>query len=1132
MSNETNKKVNRYIVGTAAVILLLSPFGCEHLLNKKTTSEKKEQGNKEPEKKDTTKKIEQSTDTKKQEPVKTETEKETPKKNVVNYIPTETEEKPVLVTTSIPAVHRDTVAPSITVTDIVTEFRVMPDFSGFTAIDNIDGNVRVDVVGHYDIKKAGIYPMSAVAMDRDGNTAVVSFNLVVNAHPRQPELDAAIVEMTDLYNKLVAAKQDLNNAQTDLDAVNFLLKSNKDKVQALGARVQSLELEKVSAQDDLATKEQELAAAQTRYDEAVEAASTSQEIRNASDAIKAAVEFIQELTNQKNTKEEELAEARGQLTALTAQHEEAKKAVEQATKTHETETAKYNQLKAISDTDAQNKQEAQNALATALTEYNEAKQAYDEAVTKATDSEEFRTAKRELDEAAEVLENVKQLQAQAQTVANEAAENLNNAITAKQAQDAVVAEKQQAKQAAEQELTSAQREVAKAQEALQNAKTDKATAQRNLDNAITAYNAAKTANDNAKAELVEAKKAEENADQALENARQAFQQAQQRITAAQEAVKRGAIGFIENGPDANVLEVVEYHNNHLTKLDRDYKIYKLDPSIKGDPLSFENFEESINYLKRGNELRRNDSNFTGRQDLQVTDYVMVRAASESAMMPEDFNHRRGMDIDGQNIAAGVTRMGSMKDPFKGWYDDEKLVYDTIVKHGLDLNDEASLKKAADIIKRETGRTMYYPQIGHYINLLDEDWKYTGFAVMSQEGQNGWSIIHNHDFARTNNQGVSVPGSRRGKDLGQGTAYTVEEYHTRFTEYKNGVMAELESAKAELANTQALLNELETNGGLTSAQKQAIVNAQNKVNSTQNTLNTATSNMASKEATLTEKTDKVNEAEEALTTKRQTAEDKEQVVSEKNAALATEVEKQAQAQEVVNEKITAKTDADAKLNEAKSNTQAAQATKDEKQQVINDLNSEVAEKQVVLAEKEATKAEKEQALNTATTTANQSQSATDAQKEVIDSAASTVEEKTAAEQSANEAKEAKASEVATKENELATTNSQIAEQETVVAENREIIENANAEVKAASEAVKTAEANKKAAQDNLSTVNNSITETEAEKATTEEKVAELETTKSDKEAVVAEKQEVTNDAQAKYDASKEAHDVLDQEINGD
>ncbi len=1124
------KKTKRYITATAAVLLTLSAFSCQ-ILKKNSSKQQLEyynSGNLENENKEV-KKVEEVKEAAKEVVESIEKNKTGFTSNKVvksknQFTNVNESEVSALV------VHRDTTAPTITITDMTVEHGITPDFSKVTAVDNIDGNVTVSIIGNYNVKKAGVYQLTAIAVDKDGNTARVSFKLVVNAHPDQPKLDAALLEMTDLYNKLIAAKQDLSNAKTDLEAVNTLLKSNKEKVQLLGNRVQSLELEKLDAQNNLATKEQELSDAQNRYNAAVEAASTSQEIRNANDVINSAIELIQELTNQKNTEEEELAESRGQLNILTARYEEAKRALDQATNTLEAETVKYNQLKAISDTDAQNKQEAQDALSTALTEYNDAKRIYDEAVTRASDSEEFRTAKRELDEAAEVLENVKQLQVQAQTVADEAAENLNNAITAKQSQDAKVADKQRAKQVAEQELVNAQREVSQAQEALQNSKTNKTTAQRNLDNAIIAYNNAKTANDNAKAELENAKEAERNAQQALDNARQAFQQAQERVTTAQNIVSKGAIGLFEAGPHPRIVENIESHNRH-TEDTTSFKVYKIDPTIKGDPLSFENFEESINYLKRGNELRRNDPNFTGREDLKVTDYLMMQAALESAAMPEDFKHRRYISVEGQNSAAGYERTNKYNSLFSAWYDMEKKVYDTIIKYNLDINDKASLRQAADIIERETGEYIANPQIGHYLNLIDSKWKYTGFAVMSQEGQKGWSIIHNHDFSTRAVQFTSIPNSNELEDLGPATPYTVEEYHTRFIEYKNEVIAELEAAKTQLANTEALLAELEASGGLTAAQRQAITNAQNKVNSTQSTLNIATTDKTNKENILNEKTNKVVEAEELLANKRQVVTEKEQSVNEKNNALNTEVEKQTQAQEVVNEKTFIKTEADNRLNEAKSNTQAAQTTKDEKQEVLSELNREVVEKQITLAEKEATKAEKEQSFNTATINAQNSQSAADAQKGIMDNVGNIVTEKTEAERTANEAKESKASEVANKTSELDATKSRITEQEAIVAENREIIENANSEVKATSEAVKAAEVNKIAAQENLSTVNNSIIETKAEKVATEERIVELEATVPNKEAVVAEKQENVNAAQDKYDVSKQAHDALDKQING-
>ena len=84
---------------------------------------------------------------------------------------------------------------------MITEFRTEPDFNGFSAVDDKDGTVNINIVGNYDITKAGIYPMNVTARDKAGNSSRLAFNVIVKAHERQGELDDLNALVADCYEK-------------------------------------------------------------------------------------------------------------------------------------------------------------------------------------------------------------------------------------------------------------------------------------------------------------------------------------------------------------------------------------------------------------------------------------------------------------------------------------------------------------------------------------------------------------------------------------------------------------------------------------------------------------------------------------------------------------------------------------------------------------------------------------------------------------------------------------------------------------------------------------------------------------------------------------------------------------------
>ena len=162
-----------------------------------------------------------------------------------------------------------------------------------------------------------------------------------------------------------------------------------------------------------------------------------------------------------------------------------------------------------------------------------------------------------------------------------------------------------------------------------------------------------------------------------------------------------------------------------------------------DATSLRNMAAAFVLMRKCNELRRAE----GLEPLRVTDRMMAIAQSNVNWSDEYIRHSEQFDV-GENLAWGYD------DPFVGWYDGEK---------------------------EDRG--------GHYLNIVNPRYHVTGFAVCTANRNGSYSVSHGQVFAYSD----------------EDTAYTVDEYETRFNEYYDKVQAvkkELEAKKKAASDAQA------------------------------------------------------------------------------------------------------------------------------------------------------------------------------------------------------------------------------------------------------------------------------------------------------------------------------------------
>lgn len=251
---------------------------------------------------------------------------------------------------------------------------------------------------------------------------------------------------------------------------------------------------------------------------------------------------------------------------------------------------------------------------------------------------------------------------------------------------------------------------------------------------------------------------------------------------------------------------------------------------EGDATTLENMEAVIPWLKKNNELRAKH----GLQALNVSLWEMALAQANSDWAQTHIEHS-GVRDSGENLSWGYA------DPFIGWYDEEKAIYDTY---------DASLKKlsAYELSKKYPKE---YSAVGHYLNIIHPN--YTSFGMgHSSKGKYGFNDSQDFLFSQLDSRDVIM---------------TVDEFEAKVNEYKTKIDAvnkeykakqdavknasdnkdysAVEKAQKALNNANAKLTDIKTQlGAPTTKQKEL----DSKVKSTKDALDLANTDVVSKKAT--------------------------------------------------------------------------------------------------------------------------------------------------------------------------------------------------------------------------------------------------------------------------------------------
>ena len=479
-------------------------------------------------------------------------------------------------------------------------------------------------------------------------------------------------------------------------------------------------------------------------------------------------------------------------------------------------------------------------------------------------------------------------------------------------------------------LTNAQKNVDAAQAKLDEAKANQSQAQAGSDTANDAVAKAQDALDKANQAKADAESVKANAEKAHNDAKTAQDEAQKAYDEAKAAYDasvtkeaNSAIGFYKSlGTDEGneAVKMIEWYNNLCAKNDEEWGASQIGE--KGDATSLENFLKALDYLEEYNKIRVAE----GLPELKVTTMAMAFSQANCNHAAQSADHWRtpykADDSDrryggGENLSWGYGTTTPNEDgyrfeqdPYEGWYETEKSIYEFLKAKGWTVNEAKSdPEKAAQVIEACNLPSKEWIQTGHYLNIVNSRYTITGFAVSDQDEE-----------ARTHEQSFITSADP------YETAYTVEEYRNMLLGYK----ANLDSLLAKLNAAQAALDAAMANTNTTAEELGKAVAA---VQQAESDVKAKTEDLNSAKDNATVAAERLNAAKNA-TEQAQADRDAVNTDAEQAAVTAAENAKKAADQAVTDaknrleEKKQAVADAQAKIDEAEANLEKAQSSLDE------------------------------------------------------------------------------------------------------------------------------------------------------------------------------------------------------------
>lgn len=334
--------------------------------------------------------------------------------------------------------------------------------------------------------------------------------------------------------------------------------------------------------------------------------------------------------------------------------------------------------------------------------------------------------------------------------------------------------------------------------------TAQARAQASLSEARADLVAAEAAKADADADAAAAAAAVSSAQSAYDAADAALDAAKAELAQYQEKAKLGALGFYQ---ELGATTAVKYLSDPERWFNEQYRAGGVgtDPNNLNDPksaTSLDNMKLALETMAKVNDIRAAN----GLKELGISSAMMAAGQINLnySITHKPFYHAPSNIGGAENIAWGLS------DPFVGWYDSEKTLYDKDMEDGQLDNPE---------------------KVGHYLNILEPGFNFYGCAQVGSATLQEFTGTYANELKRV-----------YGED-----PYTAKEYYDLFMAYYNKVKGNVDrSFYDDLNKAKAALDAAKQAQGVSdetaaeAAQKQR--HAQEAVDEAQATVDAANAGM--------------------------------------------------------------------------------------------------------------------------------------------------------------------------------------------------------------------------------------------------------------------------------------------------
>ena len=488
-----------------------------------------------------------------------------------------------------------------------------------------------------------------------------------------PAQEAYNTAMNTLDSHTVEINEQIN---AELEAQIVKLEQTQKEINQMTSQKESYE-NKLSELNEQKKEAQEKAdALQAQYDEALKLAEslTPEDVENARLALETAQSDLQNLENQISTLTSEIETAQGlitekqnQIAALTTEADGLYQIYQAAVSERETAESNYNavvaELAQLQDPNAQ--QELQGKLTAAENTLLEKQNA------EATALNNYQTAQGATQTAQNDLATAQQTVTDKQNAYNTANEKYQEQLGTISTLEQQVADYEAAAEEAYGKYEAALAEVSR----LNGEKTKAENQLKEIESQITSTN----------------------------NQITSLEEALNQAGAVDEEVAETMKGFFQYLGDEKALAILDQANG----------------------MSLEDLKRSLEYIQECNQLRAQES----LDPLKVNSQLMALAYKQAMQSAEIYKETGNLEHTGTDphVGENLAVDQASTDPFRGWYDTEKKVYDYLLEHGLEYKDLNDNDKAE--IAKELGISTSMVQVGHYLNIVTPTYQNTGFALI-------------------------------------------------------------------------------------------------------------------------------------------------------------------------------------------------------------------------------------------------------------------------------------------------------------------------------------------------------------------------------------------------------------------